>query len=115
MQSLHATVNGIRIWWWAISTAVRATGTAGCGNGVHKIDTYIRLAMTGPMRQLLVQQPSEFDPRKALVAAKNAARSIVKARYEAIGCAGQGSKIKPVALEAMAKRYSCRHGWCRGR
>jgi fructose-bisphosphate aldolase class II len=39
------------------------------------------------------------------VAAKNAARGIVKARFEAFGCAGQGGKIKPVALEVMAKRY----------
>ena len=76
-------------------------------HGVRKIniDTDIRLAMTGAMRQVFAQQPSEFDPRKALTAAKNAARGIVKARFEAFGCAGQASKIKPVPLEAMAKRY----------
>ncbi len=51
------------------------------------------------------QQPGEFDPRKALVAANNAARGIVKARFEAFGCAGMAAKIKPVSLEAMAKRY----------
>jgi fructose-bisphosphate aldolase class II len=80
----------------------------GIQSGVRKIniDTDIRLAMTGAMRQVFAQQPSEFDPRKALVAAKNAARGIVKARFEAFGCAGMGSKIKPVSLEAMAKRYS---------
>jgi fructose-bisphosphate aldolase class II len=80
----------------------------GIQSGVRKIniDTDIRLAMTGAMRQVFAQQPSEFDPRKALVAAKNAARGIVKARFEAFGCAGQGSKIKPVALEVMAKRYA---------
>jgi len=79
----------------------------GIQSGVRKIniDTDIRLAMTGAMRQVFAQQPSEFDPRKALVAAKNAARGIVKARFEAFGCAGQGSKIKPMALEVMAKRY----------
>ena len=79
----------------------------GIQSGVRKIniDTDIRLAMTGAMRQVFAQQPSEFDPRKALVAAKNAARGIVKARFEAFGCAGQGGKIKPVALEVMAKRY----------
>jgi hypothetical protein len=37
-------------------------------------------------------------------AAKNAARGIVKARFEAFGCAGMGSKIKSVSLEAMVKR-----------
>jgi fructose-bisphosphate aldolase class II len=79
----------------------------GIQSGVRKIniDTDIRLAMTGAMRQIFAQQPSEFDPRKALLAAKNAARGIVKARFEAFGCAGMGSKIKPVSLEAMAKRY----------
>ena len=80
----------------------------GIQSGVRKIniDTDIRLAMSGAMRQVLAQQPGEFDPRKALIAAKMAARGIVKARFEAFGCAGQGSKIKPVALEVMAKRYT---------
>jgi fructose-bisphosphate aldolase class II len=79
----------------------------GIRSGVRKIniDTDIRLAMTGAMRQVFAQQPSEFDPRKALTAAKNAARGIVKARFEAFGCAGHASKIKPVPLEAMARRY----------
>ena len=79
----------------------------GIRSGVRKIniDTDIRLAMTGAMRQVFAQQPSEFDPRKALVAAKNAARGIVKARFEAFGCAGQASRIKPVPLETMARRY----------
>ena len=79
----------------------------GIQSGVRKvnIDTDIRLAMTGAMRQVFAQQPSEFDPRKALVVAKNAARGIVKARLEAFGCAGQGGKIKPVSLEKMANRY----------
>ena len=80
----------------------------GIRSGVRKIniDTDIRLAMTGAMRQVFAQQPSEFDPRKALTAAKNAARGIVKARFEAFGCAGHASKIKPVPLEAMARRYN---------
>jgi len=80
----------------------------GIQSGVRKIniDTDIRLAMTGAMRQVFAQQPSEFDPRKALTAAKNAARGIVKARFEAFGCAGQASRIKPLPLEAMARRYN---------
>lgn len=68
-------------------------------------NSYIGGGPSVPPCELLAQQPSEFDPRKALLAAKNAARGIVKARYEAFGCVGQGSKIKPVALEAMARRY----------
>jgi fructose-bisphosphate aldolase class II len=70
------------------------------------IDTDIRLAMTGAMRKVFAEQPSEFDPRKALLAAKGAARSIVKARFEAFGCAGQASKIKPVSMDAMATHYA---------
>jgi fructose-bisphosphate aldolase class II len=79
----------------------------GIQSGVRKvnIDTDIRLAMTGAMRQLFAQQPSEFDPRKALAAARKAAQAICKARFEAFGCAGMASRIKPVSLEAMAGRY----------
>jgi len=61
--------------------------------------------MTGAIRKVLAEQPSEFDPRKYLAAAKKAASSICKARFEAFGCAGMGAKIKPIALEAMASRY----------
>jgi fructose-bisphosphate aldolase, class II len=80
----------------------------GIKTGVRKIniDTDIRLAMTGAMRRVFAEQPSEFDPRKALVAAKNAAKGIVKARFEAFGCAGMASKIKPLPLDLMALRYA---------
>jgi fructose-bisphosphate aldolase class II len=79
----------------------------GIASGVRKvnIDTDIRLAMTGAMRQSLAQAPAEFDPRKALIAATKAAQGICQARFEAFGCAGQASRIKPVALEAMIRRY----------
>jgi fructose-bisphosphate aldolase class II len=79
----------------------------GIRNGVRKvnIDTDIRLAMTGAMRQVFAEQPAEFDPRKALQAATKAARGICKLRFEAFGCAGQAPRIKPVPLEAMAARY----------
>jgi fructose-bisphosphate aldolase class II len=79
----------------------------GIESGVRKvnIDTDIRLAMTGAMRQLFAEQPSEFDPRKALAAAKKAARGICEQRFQAFGCAGMASRIKPVPLEQMVKRY----------
>jgi fructose-bisphosphate aldolase class II len=79
----------------------------GIQSGVRKvnIDTDIRLAMTGAMRQVFAEQPSEFDPRKALAAATKAARGICKARFEAFGCAGQAAKIKPVPLDDMIRRY----------
>jgi fructose-bisphosphate aldolase class II len=80
----------------------------GIRSGVRKIniDTDIRLAMTGAMRKVFAEQPSEFDPRKAFLEARKAARGIVKARFEAFGCAGQASRLKPMALEAMVKRYA---------
>ena len=79
----------------------------GIRSGVRKvnIDTDIRLAMTGAMRQTFAKDPSEFDPRKALIAAKKAARGVVKARFEAFGCACHADRIKPITLDAMAKRY----------
>jgi fructose-bisphosphate aldolase class II len=80
----------------------------GIRSGVRKvnIDTDIRLAMTGAMRQVFAQQPSEFDPRKALQAATKAARGICEARFKAFGCEGQAAKIKPVALDHMVARYA---------
>ena len=79
----------------------------GIKTGVRKIniDTDIRLAMTGAMRQVLAEHRSEFDPRKALIAAKLAARAICKARFEAFGCNGQGSRIKPVSMDTLVARY----------
>ncbi len=79
----------------------------GIKSGVRKIniDTDIRLAMTGAMRQSMAKDPSEFDPRKFLIAARKAALDLCKLRFEAFGCAGQADTLKPVALEVMAKRY----------
>ncbi|MFJ4294453.1 class II fructose-bisphosphate aldolase [Cupriavidus sp. NPDC089707] len=75
--------------------------------GVRKvnIDTDIRLAMTGAIRKSLAEDRSEFDPRKALQAAKKGAKGVVKLRFEAFGCAGQAARIKPVGMERMAGLY----------
>lgn len=75
--------------------------------GVRKvnIDTDLRLASTGAIRRHLAHHPSNFDPRKYLQASTDAMYEICKARYEAFGCAGQASKIKPISLEEMFKRY----------
>jgi fructose-bisphosphate aldolase class II len=79
----------------------------GIKHGVRKIniDTDIRLAMTGAIRRAHAENPSEFDIRKSFGEARKAARGICKARFEAFGCAGMAPKIKPIALEALAKRY----------
>jgi fructose-bisphosphate aldolase class II len=79
----------------------------GIANGVRKvnIDTDIRLAMTGAMRRAMASAKSEFDPRHALKAATAAARDLCIERFQAFGSAGQAGRIKPLGLDAMAKRY----------
>ena len=80
----------------------------GIRHGVRKvnIDTDLRIASTGAMRKFLAEHPKEFDPRKIFAAATKAMKEICKARYEAFGCAGQASKIKPISLEKMVMRYA---------
>ncbi len=79
----------------------------GIKHGVRKvnIDTDIRLAMTGAMRQLMGTKPDEFDPRKFFAAATKATTELCKLRFEAFGAAGHASKIKPIPLSVMAERY----------
>jgi len=79
----------------------------GIKHGVRKIniDTDIRLAMTGAIRKFLVENPSKFDPREYNKPAREAAKQVVKARFEAFGCAGMASRIKAISLEKMAARY----------
>ncbi len=79
----------------------------GIKHGVRKvnIDTDLRMASTGAIRKHLHDNPSNFDPRKFLKASTEAMKEICKARYEAFGSAGMASKIKPVSLEVMFKRY----------
>jgi fructose-bisphosphate aldolase, class II len=79
----------------------------GIKHGVRKInvDTDNRLAITGAIRKIMAEDPSEFDPRKYMKPAKEAMRSVCRARYEQFGAAGWADKIKPLPMEAMAKRY----------
>ena len=80
----------------------------GIKHGVRKvnIDTDLRMASTGAIRKHMAENKSNFDPRKFLKASTAAMKDICKARYEAFGCAGHASKIKPMSLEVMFKRYA---------
>ena len=80
----------------------------GIRHGVRKIniDTDNRMAMTGEIRRLLQEHPGEFDPRKYLKPAMDAMTKLCRARYEEFGAAGQASKIKPVPVSVMARRYA---------
>jgi fructose-bisphosphate aldolase class II len=79
----------------------------GIRNGVRKIniDTDLRLACTGALRQFFAKNPEEFDPRKYLGVGQKAMMQICIDRYEAFGTAGNASKIKSLTLEAMTARY----------
>jgi len=77
--------------------------------GVRKIniDTDLRMASTGALRQFFAQpgNKSEFDPRKFLQTTTQAMKAICKARYEAFGSAGQAGRINVISIERMAERY----------
>ena len=79
----------------------------GIRSGVRKvnIDTDNRLAMTAAIRQTLTEDRGEFDPRKYLKPAMAMMAEVCKARFEAFGTAGHASRLRPLPLEAMARRY----------
>ncbi|MFW6322674.1 MAG: class II fructose-bisphosphate aldolase [Guyparkeria sp.] len=79
----------------------------GIKHGVRKvnIDTDLRMASTGAVRKHLAENKANFDPRKFLKEATAGMQAICKARFEAFGSAGMASKIRPISLEEMYKRY----------
>ncbi|GEO82859.1 class II fructose-bisphosphate aldolase [Pararhodospirillum oryzae] len=80
----------------------------GIKHGVRKvnIDTDCRMAITGAIRKVFAENKAEFDPRKYMKPAMDAMEKICRERYEQFGAASMASKIKPVALADMAKRYA---------
>jgi fructose-bisphosphate aldolase class II len=80
----------------------------GIRHGVRKIniDTDCRLAMAAAIRRVAQDRPAEFDPRKFLTPALEALRRLCAERFEQFGTAGHASRIRPLALAAMAKRYA---------
>ncbi|MBF0367989.1 MAG: fructose-bisphosphate aldolase class II [Magnetococcales bacterium] len=75
--------------------------------GVRKIniDTDLRLAMTGAIRRHFTENPKNFDPRKYLRPAEDAASQVCRDRYEQFGAAGQASRIKAIPLDEVAGQY----------
>ncbi len=80
----------------------------GIRHGVRKvnIDTDLRLAATAEFRRVANRKRDEFDPRKFLKPAMDAMAAVCRARFEAFGTAGQASKIKPMPMSEMARRYA---------
>lgn len=80
----------------------------GIKSGVRKvnIDTDNRLAMTAAIRKTLMEDPSEFDPRKYLKPAMEMMAQVCRDRFEAFGTAGNADKIRPLTTAEMARRYA---------
>jgi fructose-bisphosphate aldolase class II len=80
----------------------------GIKHGVRKIniDTDLRLASTGTIRQFLAENPSAFDPRAYLKETIVAMQEIAAARYEAFGSAGNASTMRPLSLGTMTSHYA---------
>ena len=76
--------------------------------GVRKvnIDTDCRLAMAAEFRRVASERADEFDPRKFLKPAMDALAKLCRERFEAFGTAGQASRITPLSLAEMARRYA---------
>ena len=76
--------------------------------GVRKvnIDTDCRMAMTGHFRKVARDRPDEFDPRKFMIPAMAELTALCRDRFERFGAAGQAHRIKVIAMDEMAKRYS---------
>ncbi|MBW1708910.1 MAG: class II fructose-1,6-bisphosphate aldolase [Deltaproteobacteria bacterium] len=60
--------------------------------GVNKVnvDTDLRLAGLGALRQVLAEKPAEFDPRKLLGPVKSAVKEVVSQKINLFGSAGKG-------------------------
>ena len=79
----------------------------GIKNGVRKvnIDTDCRMAITGQMRKIAMQDKKQFDPRKFLMPGTDKMQELVEDRFERFGTAGHADKIKPLSLDTMTRRY----------
>lgn len=61
--------------------------------GITKIniDTDLRLAFTGTVREFLTERPKIFDPRKILGSAKEAMKEVVKSKMQLFGSCGKAT------------------------
>ena len=79
----------------------------GIKNGVRKIniDTDCRMAIIGQYRKIAQEKKGEIDPRNFNKPAIQAMKAVCKDRLERFLTAGNASKINPISLSDMAKRY----------
>ncbi|MBW4441600.1 MAG: fructose-bisphosphate aldolase class II [Plectolyngbya sp. WJT66-NPBG17] len=79
----------------------------GIKSGVRKIniDTDNRLAITAAVREALMQNSKEFDPRHFLKPSIKYMQKVCADRYTQFNAAGQASKIKQQSMEIFAAKY----------
>ncbi len=79
-------------------------------HGVRKvnIDTDLRMAFTGAVREALVRNPSSFDTRSILKAATASMTRLCEERFQEFGAAGKAAWFKSISLEDMAEHYRSR-------
>lgn len=53
------------------------------------IDTDLRLAFTAGVREILINKPDQFDPRKIIGAGRAAIKEVVRNKIEILGCANK--------------------------
>lgn len=56
------------------------------------IDTDLRMALTAKIRQVFVEKPREFDPRKYLGPGREAIKDMVKHKLHVLGCVGKAAE-----------------------
>ncbi len=80
----------------------------GIKHGVRKvnIDTDCRMAISGQIRRIAMENKKQFDPRKFLIAGTNKMQELCEDRFERFGTAGNADKIRPLSLDAMTARYN---------
>ncbi len=68
-----------------------AAYAAAIANGINKvnIDTDLRLAFTGALRELFAEEPKVFDPRKIIGAGRAAVKAVVQEKMKLFGSAGK--------------------------
>lgn len=89
---------------WIIEKAVKYGAELGGAKGIPEehirkaislgitkinIDTDLRLAFTGTIREFFVKSPKVFDPRKILGSAKDAMKEVVKSKMRLFGSSGK--------------------------
>ncbi|KAG9394552.1 fructose-1,6-bisphopshate aldolase [Carpediemonas membranifera] len=76
-------------------------------NGVAKInvDTDLRMAMTGAIRKVFVEQPDKFDPRDYCRPGREAIQAQAEVKMTAFGSAGHAGDYTPATLEEYKAKY----------